>query len=117
MTRSALLAGEQGPADADPATPLAVGMQRAAIQAAMDRGLLRDDLRADLLAAQVYQGFHRAALLWARGELDADGFRNRALYALTVCLLAAATDETRPGLVRALQRLERTLVRKPRRAA
>ncbi len=117
MTRPGLLAGEQGPADADPATPLAVEMQRVALQAAMDQGLLRNDLRADLLAAQVYEGFHRAALLWARGELDAAGFRARALYALSVCLLAAATQATRPELVRALRNLERKLARAQRRAA
>lgn len=117
MTRPGLLAAEQGPADQDPATPRAVEMQRLAIQAAMDQGLLRADLRADLLAGQVYEGFHRAALLWARGELDAAGFRTRALYALTVCLLAAAVEEARPDLVRALRSLERKLVRAPRRAA
>jgi AcrR family transcriptional regulator len=117
MTRSSLLAAEQGPADEDPATPLAVSMQRVALQAAMDRGLLRDDMRADLLAAQVYAGFHRAALGWARGELDPAGFKNRALYALTVCLLAAATEKTRAELVRTLHTLERKLARRARKAA
>lgn len=117
MTRPAVLAAEQGPAEEDPATPLAIGMQREALQAAMDRGLLHDDLRADLLAAEVYAGFHRAALGWARGEIDAADFRNRALYALTVCLLAAATEKTRAELVRALNTLERKLARRARKAA
>ena len=117
MTRTALLAAERGRTDDATAAPLAIEMQRVAIQAAMDLGQLRDDLRAELLAAQVYAGFHRAALAWARSELDIEGFRVEALYALHVCLLAAATEDTRPRLVRALRGLERKLIRKPRRAA
>ena len=74
-------------------------------------------LRADLLAAQAYDGFYRAALLWARGELDAQSFRTKALYAVCVCLLAAATDAARPELLRTTRGLERKLVRKPRSRA
>ncbi len=115
LTRPVLLAQEQGRGGEHRTTPLAVERQRAAIQAAMDEGYLHADLRADLLAAQAYEGFHRAALLWAHGELDDSKFRTKALYAACVCLLAAATDEARPELLRTTRGLERRLVRKPRR--
>jgi AcrR family transcriptional regulator len=115
MTRPILLAGEQINTHERRTTSAAVERSRAAIQAAMDQGYLYADLRADLLAAEVYDGFYRAALLWARGELDATGFRMKALYAVCVCLLAVATDATRPELLRTTRRLERKLARKPRR--
>ncbi len=115
LTRPVLLAGEAGGAHERRTTPLAVERKRAAMQAAMDQGYLHADLRADLLAAQAYEGFHRAALLWARGELDASGFRTKALYAVCVCLLAAATDAARPELLRTTRGLERKLARRPRR--
>jgi AcrR family transcriptional regulator len=115
MTRPVLLAGEQISTHERWPTPHAVERSRAAIQAAMDQGYLHADLRADLLAAQAYEGFYRAALMWARRELDAAGFRTKALYAVCVCLLAAATDTTRPELLRTTRRLERKLARKPRR--
>ncbi len=115
MTRPVLLAGEQISTHERRTTPPAVERSCAAIQAAMDQGYLHADLRADLLAAQAYDGFYRAALLWARGELDASGFRTKALYAACVCLLAAATDAARPSLLRTTRGLERKLARKPRR--
>ncbi len=108
-TRPALLAQEHGGGGEHRTTPMAVERQRAAIQAAMDAGHLRADLRSDLLAAQAYDGFHRAAILWARGTLDASGFRSQARYAVCVCLLAVATDASRPDLLRACRDLEREL--------
>jgi AcrR family transcriptional regulator len=111
LTRPVLLAQEHGRGGERLTTPLAVERQRTVIQAAMDRGDLHADLRADLLAAQAHEGFHRAALLWARGGLDASGFRDKAKYAACVCLLAAATDAARPELLRITRRLERKLVR------
>ncbi len=115
MTRPVLLAGEHLSLDDRRPTPYAVERSRVAIQAAMDQGYLHADLRADLLAAQAYDGFYRAAILWARRELDAKAFRTKALYAVCVCLLAAATDVTRAELVRTTRGLERKLARKPRR--
>jgi AcrR family transcriptional regulator len=115
LTRPALLAQKQGRGGERLTTPLAVERQRAAIQAAMDEGQLRADLRADLLAAQAYEGFHGAALLWARDKLDPAGFRSKALYSACLCLLAVATDESRPDLLRTTRGLERKLARSPRR--
>jgi AcrR family transcriptional regulator len=117
LTRPVLLAQEQGRGGEQLTTPLAIVRHRAAIQAAMDQGDLHSDLRADLLAAHAYEGFQRAALLWARGDLDASRFRDKAMYAACMCLLAAATEGTRPELLRIASRLERKLVRsakKPR---
>jgi AcrR family transcriptional regulator len=118
LTRPVLLAQEHGRGGEGLTTPLAIERQRAAIQAAMDQGDLQGDLRADLLAAHAYEGFRRAALLWARNELDATSFRDKAMYSACVCLLAAATNEARPELLRITRRLERKLARitKKRRA-
>jgi AcrR family transcriptional regulator len=115
LTRPVLLAQEHGRGGEGVTTPLAVERQRAAIQAGMDRGDLHADLRADLLAAQAHAGFHRAALLWARGDLDASGFRDRAMYAACVCLLAAATDVVRPEILKVTRGLERRLARKAKK--
>ena len=80
-------------------------------------GLLRDELRPDLLAAQVYEGFQAAAERCARGELDAEGFRSKALYALHVCLLAACREDVRGEIVESLRALEPQVAALPERAA
>ena len=103
--------------------PLARPLERAravvtvAIDAAMREGLLRSELRPDLLAAQIYDGFRRASLLWAAGLVDAGGFRVKALYALYVCLLGVATDEVRPMLLEEIRALESQLSELGRSAA
>jgi AcrR family transcriptional regulator len=117
LTRPVLLAQEHGRGGERLTTPLAIERQRAAIQAAMDQGDLHSDLRADLLAAHAYEGFRGAALLWARGELDASGLRDKAMYSACVCLLAAATDDARPDLLAITSRLERKLARGTRKPA
>jgi hypothetical protein len=115
LTRPVLLAQEHGRGGERLTTPLAIERHRAAIQAAMDEGDLHRDLRADLLAAHAYEGFRRSALLWARGDLDASSFRDKAMYSACVCLLAAATEDARPELLRITGRLERKLARKTRK--
>ena len=117
VTRPAILAAAQAPQQPDPAAPRSTEMQRVALQAAMDVGLLRGDLRAEPLAAQIYQGFGQAALGWASGRLDANGFRDDALYALYVCLLAVASDALRPQLVASIERLEPRMAGRDPRAA
>ena len=112
LTRPVLLAQEHGRGGERLTTPLAIERQCAAIQEAMDQGALHADLRAELLAAQAHVGFHRAALLWARGELNASGFRDTAIYAACVSLLAVATEETRADILRTARGLERTLARR-----
>jgi AcrR family transcriptional regulator len=115
LTRPVFLAQEHGRGFERRTTPLAVERQRAAIQAAMDEGYLDANLRADLLALQAYEGFHRAALLWARGELDPSGFRTKALYATCLCLLAVATDAARPELLHTMRGFEHKLTRSTRK--
>ena len=119
LSRAGILASRHGRGgiDDDEITPRAVEMQRIALEAAMREGLLRADLRPELLAAQVYDGFRRAALLWAAGELDVSGFRSKALYALYVCLLGVANDANRPAILAELHALEPELVRLRGRAA
>jgi AcrR family transcriptional regulator len=119
VSRAGILASRHGRGgiDDDGITPRAVEMQRVALEAAMSERLLRPDLRPDLLAAQVYDGFRRAALLWAIGELEPSGFRSKALYALYVCLLGVATDRTRPAILAELRALEPELARQRRNAA
>lgn len=89
--------------------PRAVKRLRFALHEAIEDGELRDDLRVDLLVAEGYEGFRRAALLWARGEVGPSGFRARALYSMYLCLLAVATDESRDELLDAVRGLEREL--------
>ena len=84
-------------------------MGRSALQAAMRAGLLRDDLRPGLLSEQILQSFQHAARLWAVGELDAGQSHSRAMYGLWVCMLAAATDESRPALAAELKATEREI--------
>ena len=119
VARTALLASRAGAGHAgqDISRPRSVEMQRVAIQAAMDAGLLRAELAAGLVAAQVYEGFSVAALRWANRELDATGFRDQALYSLYLCLLALASDEIRPALLRSIQSLESRMTRRAKRAA
>ena len=92
-TRPALLAQEQGRGGERRTMPMAIERKRSAIQTAIDAGLLRNDLSADLLATQSYEGFHRAAVLWARGVLNSDAFRSKALYGACICLLAVANEK------------------------
>ena len=89
--------------------PLVVERLRSSVQEAMDSGLLRDDLRADLIVDEGYEGFCRAAVRWAEGHLAADEFRAKALYSTCLSLLAVATDETRTQLLPHLHDLERSL--------
>jgi AcrR family transcriptional regulator len=117
VSRVALLASFKDPLEADPAARRSIKILRTELKAGMDAGALQNDLRADLLATQIYAGFRHAADEWACERLDANGMRDRALYALYVGLLAAANTELRPQVVASIQRVERRLNRRSRRAA
>ncbi|TFH24641.1 MAG: TetR/AcrR family transcriptional regulator [Myxococcales bacterium] len=84
----------------------AAGMQRVAIEAAVERGLLRDVLAPDVLGSQIYHGYDMACSLWARGLIDTAEFEARALYGLYVALLSVASDALRPDLEAELKKLE-----------
>ena len=89
--------------------PRAIRRLHTAVEEAIDEGQLRGDLRVDLLVAEGYGGFRRAAVSWARGEVDPAGFRAKALYSMCVCLLAVATDDTRDELLHVIRDLESEL--------
>jgi AcrR family transcriptional regulator len=87
----------------------AADMQRAALTAAIEAGLLRSELDPTLLGMQIFQGWVCAADVWAEGEVDAAGFKAKALYALYVCLLSVATDETRPMILDKMRTIEQAV--------
>jgi AcrR family transcriptional regulator len=87
----------------------AAGMQRAALEEAIAQGLLLGTLDPRQLADQVYHGYELACVQWGFGQLNAAGFRARALYGLYVTLLAIATDAVRPKFEAELRKLQREL--------
>ena len=87
------------------------------IRAAVDQGLLRDDLDAHFLARHVTLAVNGAIRRWAAGELSAAGFRAEAEYALRISWLGVATPATHEKLLTELRSCERTLARVPRHAA
>jgi AcrR family transcriptional regulator len=80
--------------------------QRDAIVAAMRRGLLNDSISPELLASAIDQGFWATLLLWSRRWITDEQARARALAAVDLALLAAATEKTRPLLLARLRALE-----------
>ncbi|MCG8592425.1 MAG: TetR/AcrR family transcriptional regulator [Proteobacteria bacterium] len=81
------------------------------LRSARRGGWLRRDAQLELLAEEILRGYRAAAHAWAGGELDDAGFRDRALYSLHVCLLAAASEKSRFALTSELRRIERRLRR------
>lgn len=80
-----------------------------ALGAAVEAGLLRDDVDLSLLAEEIFQRFRATAHHWALGSIDGPQLRARTLYSLHLCLLAAATDEGRERLRPGLRAVEREL--------
>lgn len=76
---------------ADPAQ-----LQIAAMRAAQQRGLLRDDIDAAALGRQVYVSYNGALTAWARRRLTDDGLRCATRHGLWTALAAAASDTHRP---------------------
>ena len=89
-----------------PATAAAGELRRA-----QQAGLLRSDLDADALAAQVYLSFNGALLRWAAGALTDAGLRAAALHGLTVVLVAAGTASRRRASLAELRALGAELTR------
>ncbi|KAA0232558.1 MAG: hypothetical protein JJLCMIEE_03010 [Acidimicrobiales bacterium] len=75
------------------------------VAAAMSIGELRDDVAPQLIAAQALRAFNSSMLAWAFGILDDAGFREEVLRGLYVCLLAVATEQSRPRLLTELSTL------------
>lgn len=76
------------------------------VAAAMGMGDLRDDVAPQLIGAQILQAFNSSMLVWAFGILDDVGFREAVLRGLYVCLLAVATEQSRPRLLAELASLD-----------
>ncbi|MGW7085243.1 TetR/AcrR family transcriptional regulator [Streptomyces sp. NPDC054871] len=77
---------------------------RQAMADARARGLLRDDIDTDALAAVVGASCLGALHQWVAALIDDDRFLARALFALDVALAAAAADPHRDQLLAPLRR-------------
>jgi len=77
------------------------------VAAAMSIGELRDDVAPELIGAQILRAFNSSMLVWAFGILDDTGFHQEVLRGLYVCLLAVATEQSRPTLLAELSALDR----------
>ncbi len=113
LARSMVLAQYRGPqqdfVDDGSLNSRPVGMQAAALRSAMAHGLVRGEMDAELLAAQIFQLYKMAFVHWAYRRIDGDTFRDRALYGLYVVLLGAVTDKVRPLIEAELSALQKRL--------
>lgn len=71
----------------------------AGITTAIERGILDDAFAPSPLADHLRDAIVHGIRLWAAGVLDDTALLRRALYALDITLLAAATDDARPALL------------------
>jgi len=81
-------------------------MAEQALGAAVEQGVLTPVLSPRVLAHQIFMAYLQAMHGWAVGMLSDRGFRSQALHGLFICLVAAATDDARPALVRELRKCE-----------
>jgi AcrR family transcriptional regulator len=79
--------------------------QVAAMRAAQQAGILRDDLDAAAVGRQVFLSYVGAMVLWSAGRLDDRGFAMAARHGLATALAAAAADAHREGFLEELQAL------------
>lgn len=77
-------------------------LQIAAMRAAKERGILRDDVDPVAAGRQVYLSYNGALLAWARGRLTDEGLRLAAQHGLFGMLAALAHDDHRMGFVERL---------------
>ena len=70
-------------------------MEEEAIAAAVEAGLLRDDVPPRLVARQIVLSYLQALRHWAIGDVTDAGFRSLALSGLEFALLAVATPPVR----------------------
>jgi AcrR family transcriptional regulator len=84
------------------------------VEAAVEAGLLRDDVDSEFFARDLVITFLGVLDLWVRGVLDGDAMRIHILYAFTLVLLGVSTDASRPKLLRHYQKYQRQLPREIR---
>ncbi len=82
---------------------------RELLDEAIESGLLRDDIDPSLLWGAIWSATQLPLLAWAQGQSDAEEFRAQTLYRVNLVLLAIASDEVRPALVKEMRKLERGL--------
>jgi len=87
----------------------AIAVQREAIEAARDYGLLRPEADAMRLAEQMFHGWDLACAQWAHGRIDLAAFEARSLYGVVLALQALASDELQPTLEARRVELEQRL--------
>ncbi len=84
------------------------------VEAAIEAGLLRDDVDSEFFARDLVITFLGVLDLWVRGVLDGAAMRVHILYAFTLALLGVSTEASRPKLLRHYQRYQRQLPREIR---
>jgi AcrR family transcriptional regulator len=84
------------------------------VEAAIEAGLLREDVDSEFFARDLVITFLGVLDLWVRGVLDGEAMRVQILYAFTLALLGVSTDASRPKLLRHYQRYQRQLPREIR---
>ena len=82
---------------------------RELLDEAIESGLLRSDIDPSLLWGAMWSATQLPILAWAQGHSDAEDFRAQTLYRVNLVLLAIASEEVRPALVKGLRKLERDL--------
>ncbi len=101
-----------------PITHRLARMIREAFEAGSRQGLFIGEGLPHLVARHANHGAIHAMRLWAWGALDDSTFQAQTLYGLTICMLALATEKSRPRLLRQLRDLEaRLLAGQPAEAA
>jgi len=104
LFRATYLAWDELMRSRHPADEMARVMQRAirsyamVVHHAQEQGQLEGRIPAELLAAQIYQGDHDAALLWANRRISVAEYKRRSLLALYLALLADASEPLRTRL-------------------
>lgn len=105
--RPALLASRELQGDARVTlSQRAVRALREGVVEAHAQGLLRSDLRPDVLGERCFWSFYQLIMSWATGVLDDEHFRAFAHYNVGVFLLAAATEASRTQILERVQALE-----------
>jgi AcrR family transcriptional regulator len=72
-------------------------LQIAAMRAAQQRGLLRDDIDPAAVGRQIYLSYNGALFAWAARLLTDDGFRRAVQHGLWTALTAFASEDARAG--------------------
>lgn len=87
-------------------------MAAKACRAAQSEGLLRGNIPAQAMGEQMYVCYRAPFRDWAFGLIDIEEFRRIALRGFYMCLASDAVDTFRQQLLKKLQKLNKTSLRK-----